>query len=136
MTNLRGTLDTLKRARAILAVSYIRFRQSNYQGGHCSLGAIAAANGWELAPASIPEALLLSETASALHPEFRNTVTDRNDGYMDIFNDCPIVFVNNHLGKEETLRVWDVTIAELELRLAAVEGAPVAKEAELELVAR
>ncbi len=122
MTNLRETLDILKRARAILDVSYIRFQQTDYKGGHCSLGAISVARGVDATGGWEAEAVALSETARALHPELRGKISQRvPDYWLDIFDDCPIVFVNNHLGKEETLRVWDVTIAELELRLAAEE---------------
>ncbi len=123
MTNLHETLDILKRARAILEANYIRWAVSNGAGGYCAIGALGVAghsNPWHF-DRSEPEYVAICEAATALHPELAGAVRDRPDGASDRFDDCPIIFVNNHLGKESTLRVWDVTIAELELRLAAAE---------------
>ncbi len=40
-------------------------------------------------------------------------------GCQDEFNDNPAVFVNNHLGKQAILQVFDATILEAEIRLAS-----------------
>jgi hypothetical protein len=129
MQELAEILSTLKRARVILGRSYIPFLQFDGNGGHCALGAISEVKyGRDTRMSEFEdEALALSETAKALHPEFIGTYI-RYSGSIFSFNIAPIVFINNYLGKEATLRVFDVTIAELELRLTAASE-PVASEA-------
>lgn len=119
MENLREVVSNLKKGLDILRGSYTQWFQNTLDGKHCSLGAIGWAKDQGYSSSADQEVRILSETALALHPELQGLEACRITGGYDIFNECPILYVNNHLGKEETLRMWELTIAELELRLAA-----------------
>lgn len=124
MENLREVLGNLKKGLDILRGNYTQWYQNSANGRHCSLGAIAVAKGNLYSSTSALEVLALSETAKALYPELKNCYASRLGGGYDLFDTCPILYINNHLGKEESLRMWELTIAELELRLAAQDPVP------------
>ncbi len=127
---VRETLSIIKSARGILDKTYVQWFQDDGKGGHCALGSVANAKRLALVGCDDPAVEILSETADALHPELQGKSASRPVSDLcrhlpcgrDRFDDCPILYVNNHLGKEETLRVFDLTIAELELRVAALKA--------------
>ncbi len=123
MENIREVLSNLKKARTLLEATYCQWFQNTVDDKHCSLGAIGniKRDPYREAKCKAPEALALSETTISIHPELMGCITVRVDTRYDNFDYCPIVYINNHFGKEETLRVWDLTITELELRVAALD---------------
>ncbi len=130
MENIREVLSNLKKARTLLEATYCQWLQNTVDGKHCSLGAIGNIKRYSSYRDQLlfsyirhvdPEALALSETAISIHPELVGCIAVRLDTTREAFDYSPIVYVNNHLGKEETLRIWDLTIAELELRVASLD---------------
>ncbi len=128
---VREALSIIKSARGILDKTYVQWYQDNGKGGHCAVGSVANARGLNMTGSKDPAVQILSETAKALYPELRGKTASRLSFTFtlcgglcstDYFDECPILYVNNHLGKEETLRIFDLTIAELELRVAALEA--------------
>ncbi len=115
-------LSVLKRAREILEETYCAWWTTHPDGvHHCAMGAVERASEtsyWE-APPDIWPALDL--TSWALHPELRGRLGIRleNGTHCDNFEHAPTVFVNNQLGKEAILQVFDTAILEAEIRLAS-----------------
>ncbi len=112
-------LTTLRNARALLDKTYIKWITWDYSGGHCALGALTRSGG------ATNEVYALNNAAVALYPQFLGAKGKRPAPYnrfskVDKFNDHPIVYLNNHVGKEATLAVFDAAILDLELKLAPV----------------
>lgn len=117
--NKQEMLEKLTAARAILAEHWIPWKTSDFNGGHCHLGCVGIAFGggyqnWIDFPAVV---IILDEAAKRLHPELMGEQRRREGcrGLMDHFHKTPAVFVNNHLGKEAVLAVYDDVIAALEV---------------------
>lgn len=112
-------LTKLKAARALLAEHWIPWKTSDSKGGHCHLGCVGIAFGgayqdWIDFPAV---RYILDAAAKRLHPELIGEQRRREGchGLMDHFHLTPAVFVNNHLGKDAILAVYDDVISALEV---------------------
>lgn len=127
-------ITALKGARDILDKSYIKHRVNDGQGGVCAQGALIKqlnAN-----PAVLnPEFCLLHEilvrNAKALHPELTGRIYYNNSHFGTSFDVSPVVFINDYLGKEEILKVFDSAI--LELEIVAPEPPPAVEEPKVDL---
>ena len=116
-------LDVLKRSRDILDANYVKWFMSDGSGGHCARGSVLAAMGihiflepWD---AAFPCLDVLDQHAKALHPELVGHIAEREFGmWLDRFDEYPLPYINNQLGKAATLAVFDSAILEVELRLA------------------
>lgn len=113
-------LEGIKKARAILADHYVPWITDDGKGGHCAAGALSVAFDKEIyGKVPYPAQTVITETARALHPELAGMVARRpsDSSFVghDSFDEWPFVYVNNHLGKEAILRVFDVAILEAEL---------------------
>lgn len=127
------TIEQLRDARAILDKGYIPFVQDNHAGGYCAAGAIAKAVFGTAEPTiSQLQDLLpccwccdewhvllerLNSAARHMYPKLKGAELPRPSGGYDQFNRMPIVFVNNHLGKEAVLACFDEAITRLELNV-------------------
>lgn len=68
-----------------------------------------------------------------LHPELIGQVKHRSDGAgMDCFDQHPAIYINNHLGKDAILAVFDVAIARLTRQEAYAVSVGIADVEELE----
>jgi hypothetical protein len=140
-------LGVLQHARAILATNYCKWTNDDGHGNHCASGAIRVASSHVFYCLDI--LAITNDSAIRLHPELKGAGSRRLNlvngelldiGLTDWFDDCPTVYVNNQLGQQAILEVFDDAIANLEVaRLCAqVEsqhpGLDVEKEAEGETV--
>jgi hypothetical protein len=110
-------LSVIRKARKILDRSYVKWTVDNDKGGHCQLGAFSLASGLSSLQA-LDSTIYAHVDAAAvrLHPELAGSIFKRADpwGGKDYFDRFPAVFINNHLGKEAILAVYDDVIAQLE----------------------
>lgn len=129
-------LTALQGARAILDKSYCKWTNNDRKGGHCAQGAVmkqlGMGIGYSWANPGVRFLLLelmvtLGDSAMALHPELHGSMSPPNapgapDTYANrpyFFEVAPVVFINDFLGKEATLAVFDSAILELESELHA-----------------
>lgn len=117
------TLEILRESRDLLDKSYVKWISDDGHGGHCALGAIGAVLDRAHYQTHLTFFNLLDTTATILHPELLGETRERLDGCgIDDFNVSPTVFLNNHVGKEAALAVFDAAILDEELKEAtAVE---------------
>lgn len=126
MTDTELKLDALRKARSLLATGYMQWTIGNcyetdepFQG--CASGAIIRATSDTAYDHLIVSGEVqkgINRAAEALYPEYTGVEAPRADrGAHDHFNGQPFVWVNNHLGKEATLAVFDSAILELEIQL-------------------
>lgn len=125
---MKSDLQILKEARDILYRSYIKWRTSDDQGGYCAQGAINMArfgdpDDFSSAWNQLPMVSMVERAANRLYPELSGATAIRPDGRMDKFDFCPIVYVNNQLGKKAVLAVFDDAIQHEELRLLCEDEA-------------
>ncbi len=109
-------IEHLQAARNLLDQSYCKWTWDDGKGGHCAVGCLImtdnerlAGMGWSFLKN------LLDEEAEILHPELKDAVRERPGGMYDCFNTSPTVYVNNQLGKETTLQLFDAVILALEI---------------------
>ncbi len=132
------TLLMLESARDLLAASYIPWSLDNGRGGHCQAGCLSL-----VVRKAVPESssywvsfnsayLLLEVAARRLHPEAAGASAHRPGGGLDYFDFSPPIYVNNHMGKDSILEVYDVAIADLAVEVLCEEES--AKTPELEEV--
>lgn len=131
--SIENTLKILRDARALLAEHYVPWTTDDGRGGHCQLGCLWEAWSWNPCLKQFTEPNgCVERAARALHPELAGCSMERSDGLgrecFDHFDQFPAVYVNNQLGKEAILRVYDAAILDLEIAAAfsAVEKVPVA----------
>ena len=124
-------LEVLNKARAILATNYCKWVTDDGRGHHCASGAISVAASGRAAAAemnSIRETIRASairlhpELAGACRPRLNMRGTDFVDmGFHDRFELDPMIFVNNQLGQQAILEVFDDAIQNLELSKLCAE---------------
>ena len=138
-------LGILKAARDIISNHWCADRTHDGNGNHCATGAILVAKGMDPATSCVsmssPEIVSVNDAARRLHPELRGLSAIHRRNYEKYgFDRYPAIFVNNELGQQAILEVFDDAIATLEVaRLCAqVEsqhpGLDAEKEAEGETV--
>ncbi len=105
-------LDVVFRTRALLEVSYIPYKLTDGAGGRCHWGCLnLIQQGHELAwLLDDPALAYLDKVAVRLYPE------------SELYS-FPSVFVNNKLGKEAILAVYDAAIAQLQVAVLCEEEA-------------
>jgi hypothetical protein len=119
-------LNMLQAARDLLAATYIQWVSHTPDGRHCAVGVLDVLG---LYNSRCPVFQRLEATARSLYPEYEGAsawraVREESKGpeegplFKDYFLRDPLVYVNNHLGKEATLAVFDSAILELEIQLA------------------
>lgn len=116
-------LEILQSARNLLKDHYIPWYQYK-DGGYCAVGAILHFDRGQFY--QIVD--LTNSVATKLHPELRGCIKPRLDnscGVADHFDSNPTVFVNNQLGKEAILEVFDKAIETLEAELVPAVEEPV-----------
>lgn len=117
-------LETIKSARVWLAKHYVPWTREDANGDGCQLGALHHAMG---RPTCRYEANLIVDrfekdhiapVARRMHPELTGQKRPRLPGgfyTLDDFEYSPAVFVNNQLGKEAILAVYEEAIAQYEV---------------------
>jgi hypothetical protein len=106
----------LQEVRDLLAVAWIPWKMFDFNGGHCQYGcALAVLEKTDILFDFAGAMDYVDRTAQLLHPELRGAVAKRDDSRFakDKFNSTPAVYVNNHLGKDAILAVYDAAIASL-----------------------
>lgn len=136
-------LSIIRQARALLAERWIPWMTGDGKGGHCHVGCLGVVTGemplgGDVFSMRINVSFLdgsafmvacdaIDKIARELHPELEDAVGARPDlAYMcstERFGQNPGVFVNNQLGKEAILRVYDEAISRLELEVLCEEEA-------------
>ena len=122
-------IERLKEARTVLDRTYVKWYQDNGAGGHCAIGSVGYVAQKRLTTRNNtdPEIIaarevveLLNVMARILYPQYSGRVEKRAIPTIeygdDSFNIGPVVFLNNHVGKEAVLAVFDATILDLEIR--------------------
>lgn len=123
-------LTILTEARSVLAESYIKWYLQDSKGGHCAAGSVL--HKADDMPHYLTVMDKLNAVAKQLHPELTGQSAPRKDPLgiynplagavqfsRDYFDSHPVVYVNNHLGKEAVLAVFDAAILDVELKLAS-----------------
>lgn len=111
----------LKKARWILNNFFCKWTVEDRMGNHCAIGAVSMAvfghpHAFMRAPAS-DYLELLDGCAERLHPELKHARGRRSDSdtVPDLFDLNPLVYVNNQLGREAALAVFDEALLMVEL---------------------
>ncbi len=113
MPDLELDLDAIRAARDLLDQTYVKWIGDDGKGGHCAVGCLIATNG------ALHHHPFLNDLAREMYPEHTGKRMPRAfGGYPDVFDQSPLVYVNNQLGKEATLALFDRRIADLEAKLA------------------
>ena len=124
--SLKSDLEILREARALLEKSYVRWTVDDDHGGHCALGCFNIASGLYVGTFPSTDAWrIIEDSAKRLHPELVGKWRPRNiQSTYDEFDEAPAVFVNNQLGKEAILEVFNDAILHLEMSemLATIES--------------
>lgn len=145
---IREKLTKLHEARTCLAAGFCKYYGRDADGNHCGVGALAEVfgmydvyglrpsyNGTPIGTENEFQGLMkvLEETARSLYPELkgaeaiRPNLTVRGDPF-DSFDNCPLVYLNNVLGREAVLEVYDTAIARLARTLAPTAPVPALEE--------
>lgn len=119
--DIQCSIDFMKEVRDLLATCWIPWKTDDERGGHCQLGAfqkVSKQRGMVFCRQS-PEVDFIEATAHRLHPELWGCSAERMDfwGGNDSFNTSPAVYINNHLGKDAILAVYDAAIQDLKNQL-------------------
>lgn len=126
MSSLKTSL--LTDARNLLADRWCAFEGKNAEGNYCAQGALAETCGYHMRSAScaitdentrVQEYLDLSHYLNTVARELYSPSEEgksgqRPDGMRDSFNSSPLVYINNHLGRDAALRVFDEGIKKLQ----------------------
>ncbi len=111
---IEGVLERTKVAREMLANCWVPWTTNDGRGGHCQIGCLIRAFYWR--PGYETASRAVREAALRLHRDLAGARRPRPDcGCPDDFNSDPAVFVNNQLGKEAILAVYDEAILQLEV---------------------
>lgn len=140
--NKAEILTIIRKARELLAERWIPWRLGDASGGHCQAGCIWVALGIMECEFGGPAIYIsaksyenyravqdfIDATARDLHPELVGCIRPRCGQFWrvhldDSFDRYPAVFVNNQLGKEAILAVYDEAISRLELAVLCEEEA-------------
>lgn len=135
-------LTVLEKTREMLSWAYIPWKKWDSLGGYCQLGCyektckdLAAEKVVIRYVPYVPtwaEGSAMKEIEQAaicLHPQLVGAFAVRLDGAgQDDFNDAPAVYVNNHLGKEAILRVYDEAIRVVRERIEDSQSAAAVTE--------
>jgi hypothetical protein len=120
---MKTNLEILREARALLAEHYVKWARSTSDGGHCALGCLDMASGVEDAWTYPEQAHMLDAAARRMHPELAHPraecphfIGSGLTSVYDDFENSPIVFINDHLGKDAALAVFDDAILHEEMR--------------------
>lgn len=102
-------LEKLMAVREMLSRVWIPWATSDGRGGHCQLGCLMRLDAWDLCG-------LIDAAALRLHPDLKGATYVRPGCTHEYeFESAPAIFVNNSLGKEAILAVYDDAIAQLEV---------------------
>lgn len=142
---IRQRLTKLHEARTCLAAGFCRYYGRDEIGNHCGVGALAEVLGmydtFGLRPSYngtaagteeefITLMTILNHTAWDLYPELKGAEAVRpnltTSGLpFDCFDTFPLVYLNNVLGRNAVLEIYDTTISRLARTLPAPALAPV-----------
>ncbi len=119
---IEGVLARTKVAREMLANCWVPWSTDDGEGGHCQIGCLIRAFNWGTGYATASRAV--REAAFRLHQDLAGARRPRPDcSCPDDFNSDPAIFVNNQLGKEAILAVYDEAILQLEVAALREEEA-------------
>lgn len=116
-------LSTFYAARKLLAERYCKWTIYDVTSDRqCQLGCIHSCFGTAFPQHVMDAAKLVNESARRMYPDLDGIEVERRQsgietptGLFDSFDKSPAVFVNNHLGKDAILAVYDDVIAALEV---------------------
>jgi hypothetical protein len=111
-------IENLKEARALLEKCWIPWSLRDGKGGHCHLGVcqrITDVLSIQGRREYVEMVETIDDASVRLHPELKGQVSPRPYYGNDAFNCTPAVYINNQLGKEAILDVYDDEIARLEV---------------------
>lgn len=118
----RDMLSAIAMARVILDERYIKWCSDNGHGGHCHMGCLNLVFG-ALVENTESTSFFMDSVAREMHQDLFGAEKPRLYGGLDKFDVWPCVFINNHLGKEAILEVYDEAMLRLELEILCEEVA-------------
>lgn len=105
---MKDVLTILKEARALIERKHVQQALTDGNGGFCALGAINQATTGDAISCEFPHAdIPLYEASNRLYPEYGRYGAHGSS----------VLYVNNVLGKQATLEMFDDAILHEELRL-------------------
>lgn len=132
---MKTVIENLRAMRDMLAVCYVPWTTDDQKGGHCAAGVIQKVVNGCYTPEFHIFFGLLNGAAQRCHPALKGVAVERPAefqfiGKADMFDLSPAIYVNNHLGKDAILAVFDDAIHFEELKLlnaevsASIKAAP------------
>ncbi len=119
-------LDVITKARGLLDKGYIKWRMCDGKGNYCASGAVAMCSGAKHEPRTktvrftsghgmwMAAMTYVDGLARQMYPDLKGKVAARQDSVaLDYFNVTPMVYLNNQVGKEAVLEVFDEAIRRL-----------------------